>query len=65
MGVIMEQRRVSIERFAEIYRAMDLRPLPDDADVTFEEVEDIVNACTFGEFIERNRGTVQLYEEAV
>lgn len=58
----MSQRRISYERAAEIFRAIECRALPGDAPVTIEEAESYIPARTFGEFIERNRQTVQLYE---
>jgi len=62
---VINQRRVSYARMGELYRAMECRPLIGDAPVTFEDIEGLEGGFTFAQFIERNRGSVQLYEEAV
>lgn len=59
------QRRVSMERMAEIYRAIECRPLSTDREVSIEEAESFIPAERFGEFLERNRQTVQVYELGV
>lgn len=58
----INQRRVSIERMAEIWRYRPGHP----TDLTAGDFEGLrFHARTFGEFLEINRDVVQLYEGAV
>lgn len=56
--------RMTYERAAEVWRAMN-----GDKEagryVSVNEAEDYVNAPTFGEFLERNTGRIQLFEYRV
>lgn len=57
------QRNVSYEEAGKLFRAMH-----GDKDaqqtVTLEDVQDLIWAPTFGEFLERNRGILSVYESA-
>lgn len=61
----LSQRRISIERMAEIHRAVCARMVPTDREVHVGDIDelDCNEDYSFGEFLERNRQAVQLYEE--
>ena len=57
----MNKRRISYQRFAEIYRSMNGDHEQFDEPVTIEDTEGLQNADTFGEFVDANRDRVQLF----
>ena len=63
MFAMVGQRRISRERLAEIWRAIEGISLDTDREVSIEEAEAFVEGDTFGEFLDRNSATVQMYEE--
>jgi hypothetical protein len=54
---------VSLERAAEIFRAIGLRTLDTDREVSITEAEQYIPADTFAEFLEVNRSRY-LFREA-
>lgn len=59
----INKRRISYERMAQIYRAMNQEHMISDSPVTFQDIEGLVPGYTFGQFIRLNRDAVQLFEE--
>lgn len=58
------QLRIEERYFARIFRAMCLDDKRAQETVAIHDCEGLIPASTYGEFVERNRDKVQLYEEA-
>lgn len=59
----LTQKRISVQRMAELFRAQMGHELPTDAPVTFEDIAGLQPTNTFAEFLDVNQYAVQYFDE--